>query len=234
VVTSTFYGFHPKRVARAIPDAWTIADPEAVLAARLTGVNNAARELLGAAALGAPQLAEAADLAWTAAAAADTAGRTLAAANQALPAPEPAHLRLWQGLTTLREHRGDGHIAALLAHRIGPAQSHLLKAAAGESDPETLRVTRQWDAAEWAAALESLVERGLLTADGGPTAAGERVHAQVEELTDELATGAYRALGEAGTRRLATLLRPVADAVVASGVLPIPNPMGLAWPPQEW
>src|SRR4051794_5366567 len=106
VVTATFYGFHPKRVARAIPDAWAIADPATVLAARLTGVDNALHELLGAPALDAPPLVEAAELAWSAAAAADTAGRTLAAANQVLPAAQAPHLRLWQALTTLREHRG--------------------------------------------------------------------------------------------------------------------------------
>src|SRR3954468_15844572 len=34
VVKATFYNFHPSMVDRAIPDAWTCAAPEAILAAR--------------------------------------------------------------------------------------------------------------------------------------------------------------------------------------------------------
>jgi hypothetical protein len=48
--------------------------------------------------------------------------------------------------------------------------------------------------------------------------------------------------GHAAPRRLvqrllmteaAALLRPIANAVAASGVVPFPNPVGLGWPPPE-
>ena len=48
LVTSTFYGFPPARVARAIPDAWAIADCATVLQARLDGVDAALRAILPA------------------------------------------------------------------------------------------------------------------------------------------------------------------------------------------
>ena len=98
--------------------------------------------------------------------AADCAGRVLAAANQALPRPDQPHLALWQAATTLREHRGDGHIAALVARGISPVASHLIKAAAGESDPEVLRTGRKFDEAAWAEGAAALRADGVLTADG--------------------------------------------------------------------
>ena len=80
VATATFYGFHPAMPERALPDAWTIADPATVLTTRVVAVAAALRRCLGAAlddAVGhvGSLVAEAAE-----AAAADTAGRPLGAA----------------------------------------------------------------------------------------------------------------------------------------------------------
>src|SRR5690242_5796835 len=140
VATAAFFGFHPDRLTRALPAAWQVTSPAAALDARLAGTDGALRRLWGPAVVSSGEVAEAADLAWSAAAAADCPGRVLAAANQALPRPAPAHLALWQATTTLREHRGDGHVAALVAHGVGPVWSHLLKAGAGEADAEVLRL----------------------------------------------------------------------------------------------
>ncbi|MGW0212699.1 SCO6745 family protein, partial [Streptomyces sp. NPDC003233] len=48
VVTSCFYVFHPARVARALPDAWTYATPADVLAARQDALDAAMTGLFGA------------------------------------------------------------------------------------------------------------------------------------------------------------------------------------------
>jgi hypothetical protein len=141
--------------------------------------------------------------------------------------------KLWQALTTLREHRGDGHIAALVAHRIDPAQSHVLKAGSGEIG---LRDAALHPAVERAGVVggQGIVGgTGLLTGDGTLSPAGIALRTDIEPTTDALALGPYRALGEDGTRRLAGLLRPLADAVVHSGFVPVPNPMGVVWPPDE-
>src|SRR5690242_7867123 len=90
-VASAFYSFNPAMVAEHVPAAWAVADPDAVLAARLRGVDAALRTLLGSDVDG-PELAEAAGLARRAAEAAQTAGRPLAAANAALPWPDAPHL----------------------------------------------------------------------------------------------------------------------------------------------
>ncbi|MFF9625164.1 hypothetical protein [Streptomyces griseosporeus] len=227
VVTSCFYVFHPDRVARALPDAWRYAGPERVLAARARVVDEALTRLLGPDTVAGPRLAEAADLAWEAARGADTAGRVLGAANQALPRPERPAARLWQALTTLREHRGDGHIAALVGHGVGRVAAMVLKAAAGESDAGLLRDTRKWDPADWAAAEAEVRGRGWLDEAGRITDAGAAVRAAVEETTDAAAEQPWTALGREATVRLAELLEPFARAVLAARLIPAGNPVGL-------
>lgn len=233
VVTAAFHGFPPARVARALPDAWTFATPGDVLRARLDGAGAALRNLLTDKVTGSDDLRAAAELAWEAAGLADTAGRVLGAANQALPAPDEPHLLLWQAATTLREHRGDGHVAALVAHGVSPVQSHLLKVAAGETDPDQLRLARRWDDEEWEAGAAALRERGWVDDSGALTAEGTRERDRIERLTDEAAALPWRALGDERTAELALLLHPLTMAVLESGVMPPANPIGLPPPPGE-
>jgi hypothetical protein len=118
VVFATFYNFSIAHVRRAIPDAWAFAPPSAALQAREQGSAAALRRAFAGKDLaGAVQTA--AVLARAAAESAPMEGRVLFAANRALPWPaEPAAV-LWQACTLLREHRGDGHVAALAAAGIG-------------------------------------------------------------------------------------------------------------------
>ncbi|MFF4586366.1 hypothetical protein [Streptomyces sp. NPDC001388] len=234
VVTSCFYVFHPDRVARALPDAWTYADPADVLAARAQAVDAAMTGLHGPEAVASDEMAEAADLAWEAARAADTAGRVLAAANQALARPAQPHVRLWQALTTLREHRGDGHVAVLVGRGVGPVEAMALKCATGESDDEFQRQTRKWDPAHWEAARAGLRARGWLDEDGRLTKEGAAAHQEIEADTDAAAAAPWTALGADGTARLAHLLEPLARTVLDSGIIPDANPVGLTsgtWDP---
>jgi hypothetical protein len=151
--------------------------------------------------------------------------RPLAAANAALPVPEKPHLGLWQALTTLREHRGEGHNAALLLHEIDGVGAHVLAAAAGRSPRDWLMKARGWDDTAWSAAAETLATRGWLDGDA-LTAEGRAVVAEVEADTDRLALGPWRELGAAGCDRLADLLAPTRRAVVAAGDWPENNPIG--------
>ncbi|MGW7383939.1 SCO6745 family protein [Streptomyces sp. NPDC054794] len=228
VVTSSFYVFHPARVARALPDAWRYATPAEALVAREQAMDAAMTRLFGADVIASPELAEAADLAWEAATAANTAGRVLAAANQALDRPERPHVRLWQALTTLREHRGDGHFAVLVSLGIGPVEAMVLKAAADEGDARLLRETRRWDESAWQAAEDALRELGWLDKDGALTPTGTAGRRAVEARTDQTAEQPWAALGADATERLADLLEPLARTVRESGLLPSGNPVGLA------
>ncbi|AWL38888.1 hypothetical protein [Streptomyces sp. SM18] len=223
--TAAFHSFSPATVGRHLPAGWEVAGPPAVLDARTRAVDRAYRALFGDRVDG-PELAEAAALARRAAEAADVTGRPLAGANAALPWPEAPHLVLWQAATVLREHRGDGHIAALTGAGLDPVESLVSFAAVGAARPEVF-ASRGWSAAEWGAARERLAARGLLEADGTATDAGRALRAEVERRTDESAAGPWEALGEKGRERLAELLGPFWVAAIGSGLLPGETTLGI-------
>ena len=228
-VTALFHGFHPSRIRRALPDAWGFAGPDAAVRARTDGSAAALRRLLAAADVdpdGDP-VAEAADLAWDAAAAVDVAGRALAAANRALPRPATPLAVLWQAATTLREHRGDGHVAVLVAHGVGPVAAHVLKTAAGEAAGELLRTARAWPDEAWDDAVAELRARGWVDRHGRLTSSGEKGRARIERATDGAAVRPWAVLGPDATDRLAELLATITAAVVDADVLPRGNPVGL-------
>ncbi|MEU2286008.1 hypothetical protein ABZ614_29430 [Streptomyces sp. NPDC013178] len=224
-VTSAFYSFRPGMVARYVDGAWKVADPEAVLAARLRGIDRTYRTLFGER-VGSPELTEAAALARRAAEAADTAGRPLAAANAALDWPTEPHLQLWHAATVLREHRGDGHLAALLTAGLDPTEALVSFAATGAASVERF-ASRGWTPQEWTAAQERLTARGLVDPDGTATEAGRDLRRRLEQDTDRLALGPWQALGPQDTERLATLLGDYWVAVIGSGLLPSESTLGI-------
>ncbi|MGY2084252.1 SCO6745 family protein [Blastococcus sp. SYSU DS0539] len=229
LVTAAFVNFAPGFVARRVPGVWADASPAAALQARLDGVDAAVRRVLGEDWTTSPAAAEAMELAATAAAAVDLPGRPLAAANTAVAVPGEPHLVLWQALTTLREHRGDGHTVALVQREVDGVQAHVLAAAAGRSDRGWLQKARGWDDAAWDGGVAGLTERGWL-AGAELTPQGRAAVAGIEADTDRLARGPWRALGDRGCDRLAELLVPVRRAVVSAGEWPAGNPIGVPDP----
>jgi hypothetical protein len=228
VVTSIFYGFHPRRVEGAIPDAWTLAEPRQLLGARLSAMDAALRRLLGDAIDG-PEVRRAASLATAAVQSADFSGRALGAANAALDDPGAPHLQLWQALGAVREHRGDGHVACLVANEVDPCESLVMAAATGRSDRESLRSRRGWSEEEWQGAVARLGERGWLDDDERPTAAGIEAREGIEADTDRLAVPLVAALGDRAVE-LVDAMRPLAERIMAAGEVPAKNNMGLPWP----
>ncbi|HJQ00757.1 MAG TPA: NAD(P)-dependent oxidoreductase [Jatrophihabitans sp.] len=231
-VDAIFFGFSPHRVRRALPDAWDYTTPERALAARATAVDAALGELFGHLDRS-DVIAEVADLAWRAAQAADTAGRPLAAANQALARPAQPAVALWQSATVLREHRGEGHNAVLVSRGIAPIEAHLIKCGAAESNEPGLRAARAFDDGEWARARAGLVDRGLLDEAGRLSRRGEEEHRAIEAATDAAAMQPWQALGAADSLRLLRLLDPLAAAVLDSGLVPPASPVGLGWDPLD-
>jgi len=229
VVTATFYNFAPPFVARRVPEIWAVTTPAGALDARLAGVDGAVRRVLGEQWLGSGEVAETAALLTAAAAAVDAPGRPLAAANAGLPVPAEPHLAVWQSLTTLREHRGDGHNAALLQRGISGVGANVLAAAAGRTTREWLMRARGWDDAAWDAAAGELAARGWLAGEE-LTAEGAAIVAAVEADTDRLALAPWQALGDRRCDRLAELLERVRRAVVAAGAWPEANPIGVPDP----
>ncbi|NGN66249.1 hypothetical protein G5C51_20405 [Streptomyces sp. A7024] len=227
LVSATFYSFNPAMVEEYVGDAWTTASPADVLAARERAVDRTYRTVFGDEVLEGPEFAEAARLLRRAAEAADVAGRPLAAANQALPWPEPAHLQLWHAANVLREHRGDGHLAALLAAGLDGTEALVSFAAIGAASEGRFE-SRGWSAGQWAAAWARLVARGLVDpADGTATEAGRALRQEVERRTDELAAGPWEALTAGEADRLVELLGTPWVTVLGSGLLPSETTLGI-------
>jgi hypothetical protein len=226
IVVSAFYNFHPSLVHRALPTAWRIAEPARFLATRLAGADAALRRMLGQDTIDGPELAEAAELATTAAAAAPTVGRPLAAANALLDQPTEPHLALWQACTLLRESRGDGHVAALITARLDPCETLVLFGADNGLDPAYLRAARAWPEPDWQAATDRLTDRGLLT-DGDITPAGKQLRQWIEQATDEAAFAPWQALGETAAERLRDLLTPIALRIAEANGAMRANPMAM-------
>ena len=115
LVTAVFYNFRPEMVARAIPDAWQYSSPARALTARTAVADAALRRLWGDAVDGA-EVRDAAEAAMAVARALRGGGRPIYTATATLDEPNAPHLKLWHACTLLREHRFDGHVAALTVH----------------------------------------------------------------------------------------------------------------------
>jgi hypothetical protein len=218
VVHAAFYSFADGEVARHIPSAWETIPPEASIAARERGSAASLRRILGAELADSPGLLRAADLTTKAATNAPTAGRTMYAGMRALPVPSDPVARLWHSATMLREHRCDGHVAALLGARIGGTEAHVLDAVAcGIHPPESFGRVHHLPKERLAAVMDGLRERGLVDADGRFTDAGHETKQRIEALTDELAAPPYDALAPEELDELVTELEPITSTLVAAG-----------------
>jgi hypothetical protein len=230
-VTAAFYNFHPRMAAASVPACWDAVAPETLWRVRAIAAAEALNEVCSVEARSA--LVAALPLLRRAAAGCECDGRVMAAANRPLwtviaPALGTGGLgEAWQACTTLREHRGDGHVAALLANGVSGVEAHLLVAGTKAVPAELLRDNRGWSEGEWEAATATLAARGLLHGDGRATDNGRTLHGQVEDLTDRLAEPAYAGLSDGALEELRGALAACAAGVAASGLVPFPNPMGL-------
>jgi hypothetical protein len=225
-------------VARAVPGSWEAVAPETLCRVRAIAAAGALGEVCRVETRS--SLLASLPLLRRAVAACDGAGRIMAGANRSLWPRIATALgtgglgEAWQACTTLREHRGDGHVAALVANGVSGLEAHVLAAGTKALPVGLLRDNRGWSAEEWDAATGALTRRGLLHADGRVTDAGRTLHAEVEELTDELAEPAYAAFGDAALEELCGVLAACAADVAASGLVPFPNPMGLPRPTERY
>ena len=242
VVTASFFNFAPAFVARAIPAVWDLIAPEDALATRLAGAQAALSTLLAG---HEEEAAAAADLLWLAIGELDFSGRVLAAANAALPVPDGESAgrgsagrgsagrgsaglaQLWQAATVLREHRGDGHFAALAAADIDGCEAVALRGCM-DLRREDLQPVRGWTDEQWDNALAGLADRGWVGPDGRLTNAGQAAHAAVESATDWAAARPWARLSPETTAGIAEALLPLARACAA--ILPYPSPIGVPAP----
>jgi hypothetical protein len=215
VVDALFYNFAPGEVARHIPKVWQTTTPEAAIAAREAGCVQALRRVLGDH-LDAPAFPRALELLEKAATSAPIEGRPMYAALLALPVPDEVVARLFRAASLLREHRGDGHIVALMVEGVGRLEAHVLYALGMDMPAEKFGRIHHLPAAQIAAVIDGMRDRGLIGEDGWLTEEGHAVHQRVEALTDDLAAKPYEVLAPNELEELMAALDPLAKLLVAA------------------
>jgi hypothetical protein len=224
LVVALFHGFAPRMVHRALPDAWSMASRDDVLAARY----ELARDALapGLADADVERLAKELTSIWTSL---DFAGKGLAAAHASLPIPDDPVGRLWHAATVLREYRGDCHVAILTSAGLDGAAANTLAVADGRA-PSNQREMRGWTEDEWADAYERLRRRAWTDEFATITASGRAARAQLEDATDRVSASSFDEEAQARTITLEDALVGVARAIEASGAMQFPNPVGVRAP----
>lgn len=215
VVHALFYNFAPGEVARHIPRVWRTTTPQAAIAARQHGCVKALRRILGDL-VDTRAFTRAVELLTVAAFSAPLEGRPMYAALRTLPVPQEPVARLFRAASLLREHRGDGHISALMAESIGGLEAHVLVALDLGMPAEKFGRIHHLPAAQLSALVDGMNARGLVADDGGFAPAGRETKQRIEALTDDLAVAPYRILDAAEVDELTAALEPLAAALVAA------------------
>ena len=215
VVDALFYNFAPGEVARHIPKVWRTTTPEAAIAARQLGCTNALRRILGDL-VASPAVARVTELLMKAATSAPFEGRPMYAALRAIPIPDDVVTRLFHAASLLREHRGDGHITALMVEGVGGLEAHALLALDMDMPAERFGRIHHLPAAQLAAVTNGMRHRGLIGDDGWLSEEGRAVKQRVEALTDDLAAKPYESLDPGELDELMAALEPLAALLLAA------------------
>ncbi len=191
VVASAFGVFEPGLIAGLYDASRQICSVSDVRAAKERGAVAALRQVLSDVNVQ-PVLA----VLRRAAEAADTTGRALHSGLASMPWPEDSYGQLWHATSILREHRGDGHLAVLVATGVDGIEANILTESRVGWAPLAYTGSRAWSAEAMDAASQRLIDRGLL-ANGALTAEGRNVRDEIEERTDRSVERAVAATGSA-------------------------------------
>jgi hypothetical protein len=215
VVDALFYNFAPGEVARHIPKVWRTTTPEAAIAARQLGCAKALRRIL-VVHVDTPAFARAVELLVKAATSAPYEGRPMYAALRGIPIPDDVVARLFHAASLLREHRGDGHIAALMIEGVGGLEAHVLLALDMDMPAEKFGRIHHLPEAQLAVVIDGMRDRGLIADDGWLSEEGHAVKQRVESLTDDLAAKPYDSLEPGELDELMANLDPLATLLLAA------------------
>jgi hypothetical protein len=215
-VSAAFAAFKPAIVERAVTGGWEKTTPEDLLQARLDGARDQIVRMAG----DQDTFPAAADLLLELTDGLDMSGRMLYAGLAGLPVPGPDDPvgRLWRAADLVREHRGDGHIAAWIS-AVDSTEITVLTELWWGLQPDSYVWTRGWDGDDVAAARARLTERGLLDTEGGLTEAGRDLREQIEGRTDDAEREVLARLGDRADELFA-LLRPISRALVGKDGYP--------------
>jgi hypothetical protein len=149
----------------------------------------------------------------------DPSGRMLYSGLSVQPVPDTPMGQLWHAADLVREHRGDGHIAAWIS-RTDSCEITVLTELSWGLQPGAYVFTRGWTAEEVDAARARLQDRGLLDGDGQLTEAGRAFRAEIEHNTDLAEREIIDRLGDRAGE-LFSLIQPIAKTIVEGGGYPV-------------
>jgi hypothetical protein len=221
VIAAAFAAFKPAVVERAVTSGWAKTDPGPLLDARLAGATDQLTRLLGEPT---DDVERAADLLFSLTDGVDPSGRMLFSGLSVLPAPDTPVARLWRAADLVREHRGDGHIAAWIS-RTSSCEITALTELSWGLRPGAYVFTRGWSPEDVEAARERLRERGLLEGDA-LSDAGRAFREEIERDTDLAEREIITRLGDRADE-LFEMLAGMTKAIVDGGGYPV-DPSRLA------
>ena len=197
VVAATFGVFEPTMIGAVYEVGAAVVPRADILAARADGAAESIDAVASAdecAAIVDPLLAALDGL--------DGLGRPLFSALRALERPESAAGRLWRAAELVREHRGDGHLAVVVAAGLGAAEVNVLTELWLGFGLGEYSGTRGFGPEALADAAAELGRRGWLSGDR-LTDEGREARAAIEATTDS------------GEQRLVDACGPSLDDMVA-------------------
>jgi hypothetical protein len=178
VVAATFGVFEPGLIAAVYEAGSALVPRDDILAAREDGGTASVAAIADpddCAAVADPLLAVLADL--------DGLGRPLFSALRALPVPTSPAGRLWRAAELVREHRGDGHLAAVVAAGLTAVEANVLTERWLGFGLGEYSATRGFGPVQLGAAVANLQARGWMDGDD-LTDRGRAARVRIEEVTD--------------------------------------------------
>jgi hypothetical protein len=216
VVVAAFGVFNPELIVPAVERGWSIAGVDEVLAARERGATASLQRILGMP----DELPWVTQVLQRAAGAGSAGGRFLYAGLRSLGIPATPWGAAWRAIDTVREHRGDSHIAAWLAAGLDPVEAGLLTELYYAMPSKHYHRGRGWTDRQLDAGLDRLRAAGLATGDRPAlTDAGQSFREDIEVATDRQQRPILDAIGDDFDRLVATL-GPWGTAIVADGGFP--------------
>jgi hypothetical protein len=193
VVVAAFGAFEPSMLTAVFVHGRSVSSAAAVLAARADG---ASAGLQSATSGVAPAIVQAlADRLLAALAGLDGSGRPLFSSLREQPVPTGPHGRAWRAAELVREHRGDGHIAACVVAGVDALTMNVLTERWLGFRVGEYSATRGFAADRIEHAVAGLRRRGWLDEFGDLTVEGRLARVAIETATDTSQSELVEALG---------------------------------------
>ena len=191
VVVSAFGVFEPTFLTAVYNQGRAVATRSDVLAAREDGAAESLSTVLGGAVRA--EAGELADVLLTALDEQDSCARPLFSGLRELATPTDEFARLWRASELVREHRGDGHLAACISAGLNAAEMNVLTELWLGYGVGEYSSSRGFGTDACAAGLASLVEREWVL-DHTLSEAGVAARTAIEYATDRSQDGLVSSL----------------------------------------